>query len=336
MIFVAIFLTAYVVLDGYDLGIGMLTGLERNVERRRHMHALVSWLWDGNESWLVMLALAGWAGVPLVFGVALPALYVPLVVMLFALIARGVSVELLDQHEEWHPLWGPVFALASFVAAFCQGAAFGGLIAGLPVRGGKFSGGTFTFLHSGYAVLTGFAAVALYTLAGSAYLYLKSAGEMQLRAARTGRGAIVALALATALSWLLAPVAGPVELHPGAAARLPVWILGAVALAGGLWFTFRALSYHRRDEHAQWTPVVGVLTVYAGGLLSVGGLLYPTLVPPHVTVHSAASPDATLLFVIVAAALIVPIILAYQAYGYWVFRGKVNPVNNTDKEMSPA
>ena len=114
MLFTTIFLTAYVVLDGYDLGIGMLTLLDSNVERRRQMHALVSWLWDGNESWLVMLALAGWAGVPLVFGVALPALYVPLVVMLFALIARGVSIELLDQHQGWHPLWGPVFGVASF------------------------------------------------------------------------------------------------------------------------------------------------------------------------------------------------------------------------------
>ena len=186
MLFTTIFLTAYVVLDGYDLGIGMLTLLDRNVERRRQMHALVSWLWDGNESWLVMLALAGWAGVPLVFGVALPALYVPLVVMLFALIARGVSIELLDQHQGWHPLWGPVFGVASFVAAFCQGAAFGGLVAGLPVRGTNFSGGTFTFLHSGYALLTGFTAVALYALAGSAYLYLKSRGELQRRAAGTG------------------------------------------------------------------------------------------------------------------------------------------------------
>jgi cytochrome bd ubiquinol oxidase subunit II len=324
------------VLDGYDLGIGMLTLLEGNVERRRQMHALVSWLWDGNESWLVMLALAGWAGVPLVFGVALPALYVPLMVMLFALIGRGVSVELLDQHGGWHPFWGPVFGVASFMAAFCQGAAFGGLVAGLPVRGTNFSGGTFTFLHSGYAVLTGFSAVALYALAGSAYLYLKSGGEMQRRAASTGRGAVVTLALGTALSWLLAPVAGPVVLHPGAAARLPIWIIGAVVLAGGLWFTFNTFSSDRRGERSELTPGFGVLSVYAGGLLLVGGLLYPTLVPPHITVHSAASPDGSLLFVIVGAALIVPIILAYQAYGYWVFRGKVDPAKTTDKEMSPA
>ena len=197
-------------------------------------------------------------------------------------------------------------------------------------------GGTFTFLHSGYALLTGFTAVALYALAGSAYLYLKSRGELQRRAAGTGRGAVVTLALGTALSWLLAPVAGPVVLHPGAAARLAVWLIGAVVLAGGLWLTFRTFSNRPRGERSEWTPVVGVLTVYAGGLLLVGGLLYPTLLPPHITVHSAASPDATLLFLIIAAALIVPIILAYQAYSYWTFRGKVNPVNNTDKEMSPA
>src|SRR5271163_3886310 len=105
MIFVILAFTAYIVLDGYDLGVGVLTLIDRDTRRRREMQGLVSWLWDGNESWLVLLALTLWAGEPLVVGVALPALYVPVFLMLFSLIARGVSLELIDHHQGWHPLW---------------------------------------------------------------------------------------------------------------------------------------------------------------------------------------------------------------------------------------
>ena len=148
MAFVFLALTMYIVLDGWDLGIGVLTLLDRDAGRRRDMHALVSWLWDGNESWLVLVALTLWAGLPLVVGIALPALYVPLVLMLFALIARGVALQLIEHHDGWHPAWGPVFGIGSLVAGFCQGAAFGGLVAGFDSRGDAFAGGPFTFLHT--------------------------------------------------------------------------------------------------------------------------------------------------------------------------------------------
>src|SRR5215218_1488494 len=131
MIFVGLALTMYIVLDGYDLGIGVLTLLDRDAGRRREMHELVAWTWDGNESWLVLLALTLWAGVPLVSGVALPALYLPVILM---------PLELIEQHDGWHPAWGRVFGIGSVVAGFCQGAAFGGLVAGLPVAGDTFTG----------------------------------------------------------------------------------------------------------------------------------------------------------------------------------------------------
>ena len=320
MIFVFLAFSMYVVLDGYDLGIGVLTLFERDGGRRREMHDVVAWVWDGNESWIVLIALTLWAGVPLVTGVALPALYLVLVPMLWSLIARGVSLELIDQHDGWHPLWGRLFGVGSLVAAFCQGAAFGGLVAGLPERGGSFAGGPFTFLHHGYAVLTGLAAVALYVLAGCAWLYLKSDGHLQLRAARLGRIAVVALAAGTAASWLLATSAGSLTLHPGAASRLPVWIVGALVLATGLGLALRSFAAPVRTERL---PALATLAVYAGGLLLAGGLLYPTLVPPRVTVHAAASPHSSLLFLMIGLGVFVPIILAYQTYGYIVFRGKV-------------
>jgi cytochrome d ubiquinol oxidase subunit II len=320
MIFVFLAFAMYIVLDGYDLGIGVLTLFEHDGRRRREMHEVVSWVWDGNESWIVLIALTLWAGVPLVTGVALPALYVALIPMLWSLIARGVSLELIDQHDGWHPLWGRLFGVGSLIAAFGQGAAFGGLVAGLPERGGTFAGGPFTFLHHGYAVLTGLTAFALYVVAGCAWLYLKTDGELQLRAARIGRVAVVALAVGTAASWLLATSAGSVVLHPGAGSRLPVWIAGALVLAAGLGLALGSFAAQVRNE---WLPALATLAVYAGGLLLAGGLLYPTLVPPRVTVHAAASPHSSLPFLMIGLGVFVPIILTYQTYGYIVFRGKV-------------
>jgi cytochrome bd ubiquinol oxidase subunit II len=262
--------------------------------------------------------------VPLVTGVALPALYVPVILMLFSLIARGVALEMIDHHDGWHPAWGLLFGIGSLVAGFCQGAAFGGLVAGFNAHGDTFAGGPFTFLHHGYAVLTGLTAVALYVVAGSAFLYLKSDGETQRRAAGLGRIAVVALGVGTVASWLLASHAGPLTLHPTAAARLPIWIVGAVVLAAGVAFALRSFRSHPRGGRSDRNPVFATLAVYAGGLLIAGGLLYPTLVPPDVTVHAAASPHSSLLFLMVGVGVVIPIILTYQAYGYWVFRGKLN------------
>ena len=327
MVFVFLAFTMYIVLDGWDLGIGVLTLFDRDAGRRRRMHALVSWLWDGNESWLVLVALTLWAGMPLVTGVALPALYIPLILMLFSLIARGVAIDLIDRHDGWHPVWGRLFGIGSLVAGFCQGVAFGGLVAGFTVDGDAFAGGPFAFLHHGYAVLTGLTAVALYLVAGCAYVYLKTDGETQERAARTGRVAVVALAAGTIASWLLASSAGPLTLHPGATARLPIWIIGAVLLAAGLAFAFGSFRRDPDDGRSDRTPWIATLAVYSGGLLVAGGLLYPTLVPPGVTVHEAASPHTTLLFITIAMAVFTPLILTYQSYGYWVFRGKVDAPN---------
>jgi cytochrome bd ubiquinol oxidase subunit II len=323
MVFVVLALTMYIVLDGYDLGIGVLALFERDAKRRREMHELVAWTWDGNESWLVLLALTLWGGVPLVTGVAMPALYIPVILMLFSLIARGVALELIEHHDGWHPLWGRLFGIGSLVAAFCQGAAFGGLVAGFNHHGDTFAGGPFTFLHHGYAALTGLTAVALYVVAGSAFLYLKTDGETQRRAARTGRIAVLALGIGTAASWLLASGAGPLTLHPGATARLPIWISGAALVAAGLAFAWRAFRSDPSGGRSDRAPVFATLAVYGGGLLIAGGLLYPTLVAPDITVHSAASPHSSLLFLTIGVGVVIPVVLTYQAFGYWVFRGKL-------------
>ena len=324
MIFVCLALTMYVVLDGYDLGIGVLTLLDRDERRRREMHELVSWYWDGNESWLVFLALTVWSGLPLVLGIALPALYVPLILMLWSLIARGVALEMIEQHKGWHPFWGKVFGVGSLLAAFCQGAAFGGVVAGFNVNGSDFRGRA---VHVPAPRLRRPHRPDRRRALPARRLRIPLPQERwrhAAAAARTGRLAAVALAVGTAASWLLASSAGPVVLHPGASARLPVWIVGGVVLGAGLAFAMRSFSADPRARHSDAAPGLATLAVYGGGLLVARGLLYPHVVPPHITVHEAASPHTTLLFATIAAIVFVPLYLTCQLYGYRVFRGKLN------------
>jgi len=133
----------------------------------------------------------------------------------------------------------------------------------------------------------------------------------------------VALAAGTVASWVLASPAGPLTLHPGATARLPIWIAGAALLATGLAFALRSFQTDSRGPRSDRAPVFATLAIYGGGLLLAGGLLYPTLVPPDITVHAAASPHSSLLFLMIGVGLVLPVVLAYQAFGYWVFRGKL-------------
>ena len=328
MIYVLLAFVMYVVLDGYDLGIGVLTLVESDDRRRRDMYELVARAWDANESWIVLMALTVWGGLPLAYGIALPALYIPLFLMLFSLIWRGVAIEMLAQYSTWHRGWGRAFGAGSLVAAVCQGAAFGGLLAGVPNRGSVFTGGPFSFLHDGYAVLTGLAVVVLYTFAATAWVYANSEGRLRARVARIGRALVGVLALATVACWLLLPVVGSARLHAGDTARLVTWVAGAVVLAGGLGYAFR--SFGGSSDAA---PVYGALTAYLGGLVLLVGLRYPNLISPNVTVHAAASPNSTLIFLMVGVGAFLPIIFTYQTYAYWIFRGKLRDRDDRDTPL---
>jgi cytochrome d ubiquinol oxidase subunit II len=319
MLFIGFAFAAYIVLDGYDLGIGVFTLLGRDDRRRRQIYELVARAWDGNESWLVLLALAIWGGLPLAFGIALPSVYIPLFLMLLSLIWRGFAIEIIAQFRGWPRGWGWAFGLGSLVAAFSQGAAFGGLVAGVAVKGTQFAAGPFSFLHNGYALLTGIAAIVLYMFAASVWVYYRSEGNLQEQAAWAGRLLTVLLALVTVACWMLLQPAGTTSLDAGSAVRLAVWVPGALVLAGGLAYTYNALG-----RHPDARPVYGALAVYAGGLIIAAGLLYPYIVPPSITVHAAASPTGTLTILLVGVGLMMPMIFAYTAYAYYAFRGKLS------------
>jgi cytochrome bd ubiquinol oxidase subunit II len=174
-------LLAYVLLDGYDLGIGVLTLFQPEAADRRRMAQVVGNVWDGNESWLILLAMGLLAGMPDAYATALPALYLPLLTMIFALVFRGVAVEMALRRPVADRTWIRLFGIGSLVAAFAQGVLFGGLMCGVTVRDELFAGGTWDFLGHGYALLTGLVTVALFTLAGAARLQAKTDGALRGR-----------------------------------------------------------------------------------------------------------------------------------------------------------
>jgi cytochrome d ubiquinol oxidase subunit II len=308
-------LAMYVTLDGYDLGIGSLLLLERDSRRRREMVEIVATAWDGNETWLILLAVATWGGLSKAYGVALPALFLPLVVMLFALVLRGVSIEMISSDEGVPRAWGLAFGAGSLVASFAQGVAIGGLLSGVAIRGGQFAGGVFDFLTP-FSVLTGLAAVLLYGLAGAAFLQLKTDDGLRVRAAATGRvllGFTAALALVCALS--LDATATMVHLH--SVARITLFTALVVIAAGG--FVVAWLGFARGPDSR---PLTGVVMAEVAGLLALVTLVAPTIVPPGLTIHEAASPGLTFLMLFIGVGLNIPLLLFYSWYAHHVFRGK--------------
>jgi cytochrome bd ubiquinol oxidase subunit II len=310
-------LLAYVVLDGYDLGIGVLTLFQPDAADRRRMAQVVGNVWDGNESWLILLVMGRFAGMPDAYATALPALYLPLLTMIFALVFRGVSVEMALRRPVADRTWMRLFGVGSLVAAFAQGVLFGGLLCGVTVRDELFAGGTWDFLGHGYALLTGLVTVTLFTLAGAARLQAKTDGALRGRMGAVVRPLTLVTVAGVAVAAVLLPVATTARLHLGGADRwLPFGYAVLVAVAG---FT---IAYRRAGRTPDGIPFAAVAAAETAGLVGLVALFYPQLVPPSVTLYSAAASRETLVFLVIAIGVIGPVTIAYHAYANWVFRGR--------------
>ena len=308
----------YVIADGFDLGIGMLFPLFKvGRERDQAMNAIAP-VWDGNETWLVLGGGGLLAAFPLAYAVILPALYAPLTAMLLGLIFRGVAFEFRWRDAGHRKYWDAGFCLGSIVATLAQGINLGALLQGIEVEGRAYAGGWWDWLTP-FSLLVGAGLLAGYALLGAAWLIWKTQGAIQADARRFARILVPALLAAIGAVSLLTTQVEPKYAErwfgwPGLLVTIPMPLLvGATALA--LW---RALA-GRRD----WLPFVLALGLF---LLSMAGLavsIWPDVIPGRVTIWEAAAPYSSQLFMLVGAAVLVPVILAYTFWAYWVFRGKV-------------
>jgi cytochrome d ubiquinol oxidase subunit II len=309
----------YVLLDGFDLGIGImfLTGVSED-ERDAMMNSIAPY-WDGNETWLVLGGAGLLVAFPLAYSIIMPALYLPLFVMLLALVFRGVAFEFRFISKPRHRWWDWSFALGSTVATFCQGLVLGGFVQGISVSGGQFAGGSFEWLKP-FPILCGFGLIAGYALLGSSWLMMKTEGRI---AERAHYHAEVALALT--LGFILAVSAWTPLTSERIADR---WFQGDRLLY--LWpvpFLTAAAAFIAWAGIRKGSGVQAFLSAMALFLLCFLGLgisTFPYLVPPSVTIWQAAAVPQSQIFSLIGALLFLPLVLAYTAFVYWTFRGKVS------------
>jgi cytochrome d ubiquinol oxidase subunit II len=309
----------YVMLDGFDLGVGMLHGLAPDARWRTLMVNSVAPIWDGNETWLVLGGVALLAVFPLAFAIIVPAVYFPLLVMLLALIFRGVSFEFRFRDAEHRTLWDHAFCWGSVVATFAQGTVLGAFIQGFEVSGRHFAGSSFDWLTP-FSLVTGVALLFGYGLLGAGWLVLKTEDDLQAWARRAGRlclaGVIVAVGIVSLWTPLMSPdIARRWFAWPNIAWLSPVPI---ATLALALW-TWRSLGRGRADAG----PFVGALGLFGLAYLGLTISLWPMIVPHRFTLWEAAASANTQAFLLVGTLALLPVILLYTGWSYWVFRGKV-------------
>ena len=314
----AVSILLYVLLDGFDLGVGMLFGLTGNEERRRAMMSAVAPVWDGNETWLVVAGTVLWGAFPVVYATLLSAFYLPVLLGLAGLILRGVAFEYRNKTERLRWIWDAGFAGGSLVAALIQGLIVGALVEQLPITNGQYTGGDFGWF-SPFAIICGVGLCLGYALLGACWLVRKCEGDVREAAYRLIPYLAVALlvflvvvfgyALAEHLRvvhrWLERPY---LFVFPG---------IGAVAAV-----VAAASVRHRRDAVPFY--MVALIFVAAFGTLAIS--FWPYMIPFSITIEEAASPHSTLAFMFWGAGIIVfPLMLLYTVISYTVFRGKVLP-----------
>ena len=322
---IAVAVLLYVLLDGFDLGVGVLFPFARGPQDRDLMMASIAPVWDGNETWLVLGGGGLLAAFPLAYSVLMPALYLPVYLMLIALVLRGVAFEFrLHGRRTGRRFWTAAFAGGSITAAFAQGLILGGFIQGVTVRANAFAGGPFDWLTP-YSLLVACGLVAGYALLGAAWLVWKTTDQLH----RDARRWTLICASATAL-FLAAVSLATLQVHPSVAERWgllaagPDWSrmlqLAPIPLLGVLGLTMVAAGL-RKGPHV-W-PYLGAALVFLSGYLGLAAGFFPYVVPYALSFREAASADNALGLMLGGLVILLPAILGYTAFVYWLFRGKV-------------
>jgi cytochrome d ubiquinol oxidase subunit II len=309
---------AYVVMDGFDLGIGILfPALKVGEGRNRAMNSIAP-VWDGNETWLVMGGGGLMAAFPLAYAVILPATYPLIIAMLLGLVFRGVAFEFRHRDERHRPFWDFAFFAGSLVAALSQGMVLGAILQGIEVADRAYAGSWWDWLTP-YSLLTGLGVVAGYALLGACWMIWKLEGDVQDKAyrlaRRTGIATLALMATVSAYNLVLLPQYRERWLEmPNILFASQVPLLTAI-IAGFLFYGLR-----KRWELA---PFLLALALFLLGMIGLGVTIWPYVVPDALTIWDTAAPESSQVFMLVGVVFILPQILGYTAWSYWVFRGKV-------------
>jgi cytochrome d ubiquinol oxidase subunit II len=308
----------YVALDGFDLGVGMLYNFAPDRSARDLLMNSIAPIWDGNETWLILGGLGLFAAFPVAFAIVIPAVYFPILLMLLALIFRGLAFEFRYRDAEHRTFWDHGFAFGSAIAAFAQGVVLGAFIQGFHVEGRQFVGSSFD-CFTPFSVFVGIALMFGYALLGAGWLVIKTEGALQDWARGFGRHALIGTCMAVGAVSLWTPLA-----NVSIAARWfswpnIVWLAPVPLITVALiWYAWRSLN-----DRSEYAPFIAALGLFVMSYLGIAISLWPMIVPGHFTLEQAAASQSTQAFLLVGTLVLLPIILVYTGWSYWVFRGKV-------------
>ena len=317
-VILALFLFLYVMLDGFDLGVGILSLTSSDEERRGILMTSLGNIWDANETWLVIMGGALFGAFPLAYGTILSALYIPIFIMIFGLIFRAVAFEF-REHSSNKTFWNFAFGAGSFIAALGQGFALGSVIEGISVdKAGHFIGSTWDWLDW-RSLLVALTLIQGYVLIGSTYLILKTEGELQKTHFKTAKIA----AITTFIGAILITIATPI-VYEAARTKLfspPLVYIFAVIPVLGVWLIWNLLGSLNREEEN--TPFVWTILLFLLTFIRLGLIVFPYIIPNQITIYQAAAAPSALVFMLTFIGVLIPIMLFYNIYNYVVFRGKV-------------
>lgn len=308
----------YVLLDGFDLGIGILFPFAPSDKCRDKMMNSIAPFWDGNETWLVLGGGGLFAAFPLAYAVIMPAMYLPVIGMLLCLIFRGIAFEFRFKSNKSKWIWDYAFHFGSLGAAFIQGMVLGGIVQGITVEDRAFGGDPFDWL-SGFSIMTGLGVVCGYILLGATWLNMKTEGETQVWARRCAKYILLFVALFMGIVSLWVPFLDN-DIHARWFGPLFFYLLPIPFVTIAL-FGFLAYSLIKRKEIQ---PFILSLLIFVMGFLGLAISFWPYAVPYDITIWSAAADATSLSLMLVGIAIMLPIILAYTGYCYYLFRGKVS------------
>ncbi len=304
----------YVILDGYDLGVGILMPLAEEAEQDR-MISSIGPFWDANETWLVLAVGLLLVAFPIAHGVILGALYLPVALMLLGLILRGVAFEFrVKAHARYKRLWNRLFFTGSLMTALTQGFMLGLYVVGLEI----------TMPHLAFAALTAICVAAGYAMLGGAWVVFKTDGDLQKKAAVWARFGLVASAIGFAAISAASPLTSPRILEKWFAFPEILWLSPLPALAGAAFLGLFVLlgRIPLKGDRWAWAPFIGGAAIFLLAFLGLAYSFYPYVVPDRLTIFEAASAPESLLIMLYGAVIVVPVIAGYSALSYWIFRGK--------------